>query len=228
MTDTTPFHADLTAINERIVELVEAKVSKGQPALINQLGISLGSQLGILKAATGKNLLEYVQQNFRDRYQVILVKENTQGLWPIGQAYEQAVRAFASKPARSAPRRFVSSFWNAFIEPLTSARRFYSLVEARFVDGDAPPSPDWLEISADLIYKAGDDRNVRDVHRHISDWFDRTGENPDHYLIEVPVEPKGETGRSVLDLLVTSLTPKQLQSVTMSLDVVAELARRRV
>jgi hypothetical protein len=228
MTDATNPDVDLAAINEKIVTLVEAKLAKGQPALINPLGISLGNALGVLKAATGQSLLEYIQKTFSDRYQVILVKENTQGLWHVGQAYEQAVRDFVGRPPRPAPRRFVSSFWDAFIEPLKGARRFYSQGEARFVDADLAPSPEWREIPVDLIYKPGEDRNVREVHRHISEWFERTGEAPDQYLTEVPVETRAEAGRSVLDLLVASLTPKQLQSVTMSLDVVAELARRRV
>lgn len=226
--DTGPT-VDLDAFDAEIIRIAQIRFDKNEPALINALGIQLGPKLAQVKAQTGLSFLQYLQERLNDRFDIIPVKPNTPGLWPKGMPYEDAVSAYGQRPRPQGPRRYVRWFWNAFAEPLAQGRRFFDPTERRIRDADAPEAASWIEIPTHLIRAADGVRSVRDIHQHIEEWLKEQGLAADTFIEEAaPLRAPSGTVRSVLDALIESLTSRQLQSVTMPLDVVAELAKRRV
>lgn len=229
--ETTPLSdpsIDLEEFDKKIIELAEVKIKAGEPALINALGIKLGPDLALVKAQTGMTFQEYLADRLSNHYDIIRVKENTPGLWPKGRAFESAVAAFRERPNRIKPRRYQPWLWKAFADPLDSGSRFYNQIDRQIVDA-ASAKPGWLEIPGRLIRQADQPTSVRDIHHRIDEWFKETGLQPNDFIDEEAEKlTSKQLGQTVLDLVLNSLTNRQLQSVTLPLDIVAELAKRRV
>jgi hypothetical protein len=222
---------NLEDFDAEIVRLAEARFAQGEPQLINALGVQLGPVLAKVKALTGMTFQEYLRAHFSNRFDIIEVKRNTSGLWPKGKSSEGAVAAYAVRPPRAAgPPRYLRWFWNAFAEPPSEGRRFFDPTERRIRDAAAPEGEDWIEIPSALIRLEEEPYNVREIHRRIEQWLADTGQAREAFEDQAAaaVRPGPAPGRSVLDAMIESLSPRQLQSVTMPLDVVAELAKRRV
>ncbi|MBD3817784.1 MAG: hypothetical protein IE912_02560 [Brevundimonas diminuta] len=219
---------DLEDFDKKIVELAEVKIKAGEPALINALGIKLGPTLALVKAQTGMTFQEYLVDRLSDQYDIITVKENTPGLWPKGRAFESAVAAYRERPNRIKPRRYQPWLWKAFADPLGGGSRFYNQTDRQIVDA-ASAKPGWLEIPGRLIRQADQPASVRDIHNRIDEWFKETGLDPTDFIdAEAERLTSKQSGRTVLDLVLDSLNNRQLQSVTLPLDIIAELAKRRV
>lgn len=222
---------NLDDFDAEIVRIAEARFAQGEPQLINALGIQLGPQLAKAKAKTGFTFQEYLRRRLSDRFDIIEVKRNTSGLWPKGRSPEAAVTAYSARPPRAeGPPRFQRWFWNAFAEPLLEGQRFFDPVAKAIRDAEAADGADWIEISPSLIRREDEAYNVRTIHERIDQWLAETGQARDAFEDRATPVARAAPGpaRTVLDALLETLSPRQLQSVTMPLDVIAELAKRRV
>lgn len=218
---------DLDAFDQQVIALADARIAEGAPALINALGIRLGPNLGKMKLQTGQSFQAYIKSRraLTDRYDIVSVKENTPGLWPKGRDYEPVPTAFGQIPRRSRAPRYLHWFWAAFAESSDGRPRYFD-PEQRQIHLDDTPQSTWIEIPAHLIRSGDEPLPVPEIHRRIEEWFRLTGLEPSGFLdLEAPVTA-GKSGRTVLDLLISSLTAKQMQGVTLPLDVVAELSKR--
>ncbi len=218
---------DLDAFDQQVIALADARIAEGAPALINALGIRLGPDLGKMKLQTGQSFQAYIKSRpaLANRYDIVLVKENTPGLWPKGRAYEPVPTAFGQTPRRSRAPRYLHWFWAAFAEASDGRPRYFDPKE-RQIHFENPPQPTWVEIPAHLIRSGDEPLTVPEIHRRIEDWFRLTGLEPSGFLDLAAPATTAKSGRTVLDMLISSLTVKQMQGVTLPLDVVAELSKR--
>lgn len=220
MSDVAGNNIDLNEFDAEIIRLAQLRFEKDEPALINALGIQLAPKLGLAKAQTGLSFMQYLEKRLSDQFDIIQVKPNTPGLWPKGKAHEAAVSAFAQRPRPQIPRRYLRWFWNAFAEPIADGKRFFDPNERAIVDAELAENPSWLEIPATLVRRADETRSVREIHRNIDEWLRANRLSGDDFLDKTTQLPEpSAAGRSLLDLVLGSLTQRQLQTVMVPLDV---------
>ncbi|RYG89101.1 MAG: hypothetical protein EON59_02140 [Alphaproteobacteria bacterium] len=222
---------DFEAFHSLIAELARPHFDRGEPALINQLGIALGEQLRIVKAATGLSFSDYLGKRLDDVYEVIDVKANTKGIWPKGRPKDGLVTRMTARLDRPRPttQRYAPTFWQAFADPLKPGmRRFYVPSTREVREATIAENEEWKEIPASLIREEGEPYAVKPIQAHIAEWLKDTAIELDGVVETIAERPARDSGHTLLDLMIESLDKRQLQSVSLPLDVVATLAARRI
>ncbi len=220
---------EVARIADTIVALTDARQGERQPYLVSALGIDLGEDLKTLKRLTGKGLNEFIQSQLAGR--LTLVRFGThRNVTAILPGAVEPGEVPALETVTQPKKRFHYRFWAAFSVPLTAEVRVLDPDTLTFGDVAHAAVPEGaLTISPDAI--APVDAPDRDavIKANIRVWLERHDLPEDRFLAQrrLPwtTTPSARIGTSLLDAIITTLDRKQLQSTSLSLDVVATLLR---
>ncbi|MBI1779388.1 MAG: hypothetical protein HYR63_28990 [Proteobacteria bacterium] len=225
--------AELKRITDRIGELCEAHQGQGTPYLLSRLGLDLGKDAITLKYLGYPKLAQFVTERLVGRCELRLLggrHNNIYAIFPTG-----APSPTPLTPSFLAKRpRYHYRFWAAFSVPALGERRDLNLLDFTFRDAAAsePAPPGTLPIEPDVI--APDNVADRDntIHTNIDRWLERHGLERSKFLVSEKVSHSSnllpsDASATLLDLLLTSLDNRQLQRISLPLDVISSLLRTR-
>jgi hypothetical protein len=113
--------------------------------------------------------------------------------------------------------------------------RYFNLTQRTFFDGVRPEGDEWKEIPAHRLRMDESDYDTQKIAENVEGWLaDNSLTNADFMEPGASVEAAGRAlgaiarGHSVLDILLQSLDKRQLHSVSLPLDVVETLLRKRI
>ena len=231
---------ELQAIDDLIIGYIEdGIVSKGYH-LLSKLGQKLGSgNVQALRNTTGKKLTDYVREKFGDRFDIVPLQslgKNTFGIVSGGSSVQNAENHVLQNRLDS--DRFNRHFWAAFSVPLPSDShvRFINLRSFYFEDRDQSIEPADNEVIIDSNLIPPTDAIARDeqIKHNINRWLDIT--KIDRQTVLARAHQRSEDIKlkmtlpteSLLDLLLSTLDRHQLHRISLPLDVVATLIRKRI
>jgi len=224
---------ELTQLDAKIRSLAEAYLATGRPYLLSRLGKDLGDDLKRVKIGYGRSLGEYVSERLADEYSVILMGEhrNIQALVPVSRPFPGIAPEKSTTADERRSPRYNYRFWAAFSVPLAEGSRWLNVDDFTFKDIKEKPEGNDLEIPSSLV--APEEAENRDalIKSNIATWLESNGLTQDRFIAKAAFDNKNTPavgGKSLLDAVVQALDRRQLASTTLSLDVVAELLRRRV
>lgn len=225
---------ELARLDSKIRSLAQAYLADGRPYLLSRLGKDLGDDLRLVKIEYGRSLGEYVSERLSDEYSVILMGQhkNIQALVSASESlYATALEKVEATDGKRGPR-YNYRFWAAFSVPRTEDPRWLDLDDFTFKDSKVKPEGDFLEIPSAFVAPAEADNRDALIKGNIAKWLDSVGLPEERFIAKAPAADSrsaaGVGGRTLLEAVVQALDRKQLASTTLSLDVVAELLRRRV
>jgi hypothetical protein len=213
---------ELARIKERLDELVETRFLQGKNIYyLSALGNDLGSDKSAIQEKFGLTLLEFIQKHTKYQTNRFGAHNNVYGIIPDGVDPHDVI------PERPR-RRFKKGFWAAFIyadgtEPTThylnlSTLHFDTTEEAARAGGGAI-----LPIDAKYQVCWSDPQKQDLLHERIEQWLNDNNLTPDPFY-EVRFSSGSET---LLENIISSLSAEQMQRVSLPLDVVAALFKRR-
>lgn len=226
---------ELDRIEGKVEQLADSALKKGVPYLLSALGKDLGDDLRTIKALTKANLSEFLENRLSDRFAVVLggqhsnvkaiVRTNSESPVDNGMAPDAAVEA-------SGPR-FNYRFWASFSVPLSPGKRRW-MDRRTFVFRDLDEEPEGnevIEIPADLIPAAELQARDAAIRLNIQKWLEMNSLDHRDFLASRPAAVRAlstGSGDTALSVLLAALDHRQLMSVSLPLDVVASLAKRRI
>lgn len=227
--DTQIPESELTRIAQRIAHLADARIGNGAPFLLSTLGADLGEDLDLIKRHNKKGLKDFIQLRLSDRFTVVRlgVHGNVTGLIMKSSLPPSSDQLTISGVKQN--QRFHYRFWAAFSVPPTHQVRVLNCDDFTFTDLSAAEVPEGATtISTDLIVDvSAEERDVK-IKENIDKWLSAKGLSKDAFIAlkRVPrlsstLQPAG----SLLHAIVAALDQRQLQSTTLSLNVVATLLR---
>jgi hypothetical protein len=226
---------DLATIEAKIVSLADAHLTSGRPYLLSKLGNDLGEDLRWLKVLTGKTLGQFIHDHMSPQYLIVLTGQhnNVQAIVP-GQGgvarYREAGQTVVLEPdkLKSDGLRYHYRFWAAFSVPTEGGRRFLNLQDFTFQDLPEAPSGDYVEVEEEYIAEI----NIKDrdelIKKNILRWLAHKGFSAEQFVARRERSTYETRERSILDAIIDTLDRRQLANTNMSLDVVADLMRRRI
>jgi hypothetical protein len=221
---------EIHRISDRIVQLCEASLAQGKPYLLSQLGVDLGRDVQLLKALTGKKLAEFIRSDktLNTRYRIAPV-ENRLGAYAIVKSAAEPIETEVS-PVQIEPRpepRYHYRFWAAFSVPSDGKHRFLSLDDfmfKNFSEGITPPT-DWIAVEDEFIAPLGVANRDNVIKHNINAWLDR--HEVDKARVLQKAKPVKLPDKSLLSAVIEALDRRQLQSTSLTLDVVATLLEKK-
>jgi len=226
---------ELTRIEEKVRSLCEPFLETGRPYLLSRLGADLGPDLRTLKILSGRSLAEFVQGRFADRYSIVLGGQH--------QNVQALVRANAKQPEMTQPsltvhamlseeakgQRYHYKFWAAFSVPLKTPKRYLNLLDFNFEDTQ-PTTGDYAEINSSYIAPEQIENRDEWIKKRIEAWLAEHKFAPERfYAKSASPSLRARPGEmSVLEAMINALDRRQLASLSLPLDVVAELLRKRM
>lgn len=228
---------EIQRISDRIVKLCETALAQGRPYLLSQLGLDLGKDVQTLKILTGKKLREFIRdyEPLRKCYRVAPV-EGRQNAFAIvrneGEASNEGeTPAVQAQPVEIEPHpepKYHYRFWAAFAVPSDGKRRFFDpnqLVFKNLSEGvDLPIN--WIPIEDEFVAPAEIEHRDEIIKENIDKWLTRHKVDKSRFLHHArPVEMSAQS--SLLLSVIEALDRKQLQSTSLTLDVVAALLGKK-
>lgn len=231
--------AALEPIKAKAIELASTALQERSVYLLSELGAALGNDLRTLKIITRGGLVDFVRTHMSDRFQLILTGKhsNIYAIIPVEGAQAAPVSAVRhERETEQKPRhpRYHYRFWAAFSVPPSGEMRFLKLSDFTFDDLDEsqPEPPNSLPIPTELIAPEEVEHRDELIASNINRWLEGNKLAPDQFLASAkrwsPASQVAPLGTSVLDILISSLDRRQLQSSNLSLDVIATLLRKRI
>lgn len=221
---------ELDRIGEKIVALAKAHKDEVKPYLVSALGIDLGDDLKLLKRLTDQGLNDFIQTQLTGRVTLI----------PLGPHRNVMAIIFGSiDPSATVPlqltgspkKRFQFRFWAAFSVPPEKEVRILDMEDFTFRDvdhGDVPEGAITIEHALIAPADAADRDEL--IKSNIAQWLAAHELSEERFLAPEKVRgaattPGGHAGGSLLEAIIDSLDRKQLQTTSLSLDVVATFLR---
>ena len=229
---------EISRIEARIGRMAEEEISQAGYLLLSKLGASLGDDIKRIKSHTGMKLSDFITERLRDHYEVKEVLQYGRGILAVfrpGVAPETVGAIRSVDRANDGGFRYHHRFWGAFAVPAQGAQRF--LDEREFTFRDAPadevPPNGTMVITPDFITLSEIENRDHVIGQNIERWLAASGWSRErvsakrvHNIVNSSIRPS--SNRSLLDAVVEALDRRQLQSLTMPLDVVATLLRSSV
>ena len=220
----------VSRIADKIVRLAEAHKGERRPYLVSALGIDLGEELRTLKLLTNQTLNEFIQSRLADR--VTLVRLGThRNVTAILSGSVDPSSIDSLQPAGEQQKRFHVRFWAAFSVPPEKDVRVLNLKDFTFEDVTQAEIPEGaVTIDHGLIAPIeAEDRDAL-IKANIAQWLETNDLSEEHFLARKRLPrptctPTIQSGGSLLEGMILALDLKQLQSTSLSLDVVAALLR---
>lgn len=211
---------EVERIKTRIVSLLDARFSSDYKTYHNsKLGEDLGQDRIVLEQLTGLRLGQFIKENLDYGYDLIGENKNVLVILPKGETLAST---------ESAVPRFSFSFWAAFAKPLAAGeQRFLNLDTQRFGPSKEELETDGsnvVEISAEYIAPEGHSGSAADTVARIYSWIEKNGFELSSFI--AGNKKRRPPKDSFLNILLSSLTPSQLQRTRMPLDVIKTLSER--
>ena len=225
--------ADIETIKHHIAEIVDPRLADGSHVLLNVVGIALKDDLARLKYLTGKTLAQFVETEMGDKYRLARQagRENIVILLPVGRHSE----AVSAEPSGEEKITFRRELWQAFTTPLELGKqRAFNVQEMQFQDiaETAKPPSGFVAIPTQLLPRPGNRWYAPQVMLNISGWLEASDIDPEQFVTRHrPSDLRAqlsEAPRNVLEAVLASLDQSQLRGMSMSLDIVATLLRKRI
>ena len=233
LTDTTSsenVEETLERIAQRIIQLCDDPLRHGRPYLVSRLGLDLGKDVHDLRRLTDKRLVEFIQsyEPLKARYNVVPVGDR-KNVFAIVPAIETAplMEAGVVSFEPSAEPRYHYRFWAAFAVPSDGRRRFFNLTQLifkGFSETEDVPS-EWIPIEDEFIAPAKAENRDELITRNIASWLKEHGVEKTRVLHRA--RPVQLPQKSLLLSVIEALDKRQLQSTSMTLDVVATLLEKK-
>ena len=218
---------ELERLAKRVESLVDAGREQHPKYLVSALGIALGDDLRVLKQLTSRGLNDFIRSHLSPRFK--LEQMGIHG--NITAVVDGSVNSATPQkltPSREQSPRFHPRFWAAFSVPAKGDVRILNKDTYSFED---VPSEEALKgeltIGRDLIVPADEDRRDEKIKANIAGWLTQNGLDADKFQASKRAHSQTfhqQTG-SLLDAIIATLDHRQLQSTTLTLDVVATLLR---
>jgi len=233
-------------LNTEIVSRVRQEWSERHlPVLLATLGSAHDNKIAAAAKRFAVSLSDYVEANLQGQVRLIrhTVKRPLVGVIPCvpdadSVADTDAILEHAVSSKRIERKtRYMREFWFAFQTPIPLGCRRY------VVDGDPPeiidlaaaeaPSPAAKEITQDYVLAPEHRGDIACVHAMIDRWLQATGSSSEKYALTLLAanarSASGSDGSaSLLAAVLHALSEDQLKRVSMPLDVVAALYRRKL
>lgn len=221
--------AEADRIKDKIISLSEAALKQAASYLLSRLGTDLGDDLRKLRLVTGQKLTQFIRSQLQDKYRVAPVEglPNIMALVRAGES--NTADEIVEYPGRSEPR-FHYRFWAAFSVPAKGSSRYLDPAGFVFKDlavGEDPPIG-WLEIDKEFIAPVSIADRDGEIKQNIHKWLEKVQLDRAAFLQGASQSRIEDSGKSLLLAVLESLDRRQLQSTTMSLDVVASLLSKRI
>ncbi len=218
---------ELERIAKRVESLIDTGGGQHSQYLVSALGIALGDDLRVLKQLTNRGLNDFIRSHLSHRFKL----ENIGIHGNITVVVDGSVNSATPQeltPSREQSPRFHPRFWAAFSVPAKGDVRILNKDTYSF---DDVPSEEVatgeLTIGKDLIVSADEDRRDEKIKANIASWLAKNGLSADKF--QASRRPNSQTFHqqtgSLLDAIIATLDHRQLQSTTLTLDVVATLLR---
>ena len=218
---------ELERIAKRIESLVEAGKEQHPQYLVSALGIALGDDLRALKQLTNRGLNDFIQSHLSHRFRLERMGVHGNITAVVDHAVDSATPQKLT-PSREQSPRFHPRFWAAFSVPAKGDARILNQDTYSFEDVPSEEAPkDALTIAKNLIVSAEEDRRDEKIKANIAIWLAQNGLPVDKFQASKRSHSQTfhqQTG-SLLDAIIATLDHRQLQSTTLTLDVVATLLR---
>jgi len=224
---------ELSRIEGKIAGLAEAALSNGQDYLLSELGIALGTDLLVLKRASGKRLVEFIKKRLSSRFEIVrygshdsiyaMAYAGGQHPAPRGSAGDHGSRG--TETSSSKGPRFNSRFWAAFSVPIKSEIRLLDARTLTFTDVARPDvlPEEQLAIEADCIPEEGVEDRDRHIASNIASWL-QAQHLPASRFVDNASRPAyrhegpgAARPTSVLEHVLDCLDKHQLQNTTLTL-----------
>lgn len=223
---------ELGRIAEKIVTLAKARKGEHQPYLVSALGIDLGDDLRTLKSLTNKGLNEFIQSRLSDRVTLVRLGAHKNVTAIIDGVLDGADLVEAAAVVAEPKKRFHYRFWAAFSVPLQGEVRVLNPDKFTFEDVAQSEVPaDALTIEPSSIAPSDVDNRDVLIKQNIQAWLETHGLPEDRFTAakRLPRTPLAGTkmamGDNLLEAMLSALDKRQLQSTSLSLDVVQTMLR---
>lgn len=248
MTEPTNTESLLDNIERKIVEICDSALSSRHQYLLSELGLSIGREsLLEMKEARGGKLADFIRQRLGNKYKIVetgihrnilaLTRIEESGIATLKDDEKGAIQDRDNVDDR-AKVRYNHRFWAAFAVPLTKKIRYIDRKDLVFRDlesDDHGPS-DSLRIAPEFIASANAEDRDTLIAKNIERWLVEQALSPREFVADArrpsssAVSPPilSSNGVSVLQHLIESLDHKQLQSISLPLDIVSALLRKKV
>jgi len=199
-----------------------------KPIALANVGHQLTAQgIDVKSLLKGRKLGDILRQEFDDKYAVrerpgVLL---TWEVYPKGKEEDPSKSAVAAAgKAKPSVPRMPSPMWHAFTKEIApSKRREVTFPPFRFQDRPTlDTAEESLYIEDQYIVQKGEqapDQHASEVWASVQRWAD----SKQLELARLLERPSFSKSESVLDLMIRSLSPEQLQRAQLPLDVVATL-----
>ncbi len=229
--------ADVEDIKREIEIIVTREIASRGYCYLARLGVALGREkISVIKVATGLGLSSFIANFMRDKFAQVAIGGRKSELVIVGvgdknkfDARDNIQRQEHRKP------RFNRSLWLAFAVPASGGNRYFNLRQRTFFDGVRPEGDEWREIPVERLRTDENDYDILKIAENIEAWLaENSLTKADFSEPDASIEAAGSAltptaqGLSVLDILLRSLDRRQLHSVSLPLDVVETLLRKRI
>lgn len=230
---------ELDALAAKIDTISEDALKQEGSLLLSRLGGRLGADLTALRQ-NGKSLGAFLLERFPDKYSLVKTGIHNNVLMIVdasNSALAAAIQAPDSKLAYAVTKsfqhpRYNKHFWAAFSVPPTKKYRYLDSNSLLFRESDEENiSSSEIEVKNELIPDA--DAEDRDdlINRSITRWIEENKLDQSKFLRPAPISSihaQTFSGRSMLTALIEALDKRQLQSTSLSLDVVQTLINKKM
>lgn len=218
----------MSDLDSRIVELTrQAWNDQGAPLLLARLGACDNGDIARMAKERSVNLEGYLRGHLVNRVRIVRHSARHQlvGVLPADVDVDSyggpdTLLDKISTIMEDAVPRYHPALWAAFKKPLDdSERRYVSAYEPiKFVDSSNADVPnDHYEIARKYI--AGPDVDPDQIQNRVQQWLTDNGINRQIYSLK--------SKSDLLDRLLNSLDTEDLKRISMPLDVIRKLRRKR-
>lgn len=201
------------------------------PALLSWLGSLNGAELSRVTKDEGLTVKQYLTDRLSDQVTVVQHQERNELVGAVPLAVDVAAEGGENDLLERVRRqetttipRFHPAFWAAFRKPVENSKRRYVTNVEPIVFRDISAHEEGFGIEIGREYIIGLDSEPSEVQRKIQGWIEEHEVDSEIYLIRR--QERSAESTDLLDLLLDSLEPSELERVTMPLDVVLKLRRR--
>jgi len=238
---------EIERLKERVASICREHVNGEQTLLLSALGKMLEYDLIRLKLVSKVNLTEFLRKYLPPEFKVAAVGPHRNIFSVVAadqnlESYTTDRRAKNVGENREKGTRFHQRFWAAFAVPLSNQadRRFLDVKGIYFRDTQEEPLSHEIEIERTLIPPADMLNRDSQIKVNIAKWVAEHGLDDNDFLVKPRLNIDGSvrieaneavrfahTSPSVLDLIIGTLDHRQLQAISLPLDAVAALLRKK-
>lgn len=217
--------SEITRIKSRLTELIDEHFARGESIIyLSKLGTELEADRLILEKLTKKKLAQFLKDDLKD-YEVGVTGQHKNILYLARKGQSPAV------VPPHAPR-YATRFWAAFTKPLATGetQRFIDTKTFYFgPDKEAlkqTGASDIRGIDARFISPESGVGGAADIANRITEWLSTEGLEKESFLSE-NIRTTTEV-RTLMAIIISALDAEQLSRVSLPLDVVNTLIKRRI